>query len=111
MSIHSDAVHWYANPRNWETGSSQQTPYSASIVSSVALDRGASARKQLNTKGTSGGLICLVLGLLGENTAGLARKSGIHPGRLEDLMQDAADPLSSERAQLARALGISENEF
>lgn len=105
------AIRWYANPRNWELAESKSPgPYSASVQSHTAIDRGAEARRQLNKRGTYGGLLQLVLELTGENTMKLARKTSIHPGRLEDLIQDAADPLPNERVSIATALGISPNE-
>lgn len=110
--VKESAIRWYANPRNWEpTISRAISPYSASSQSHTSVDRGAEARRQLNKKGTYGGLLQLVMELTNETIVNLASRAQIHPGRLEQIVLDEADPLPNERKSIASALGISANEF
>lgn len=105
-------IRWYANPKNWEPSVSKLVgPYSASNVAHVLIDRGAEARRQLNSRGTTGGLLSLVLELVGMSESELSRRSQVHPGRLADILNDAADALPSEKKALASVLGISASEL
>lgn len=103
-------VRWYADPRNWEVRP-KPGPYSNSASPVISNDKGASARRFLNAKGTVGGLIRLMLELTGLSTSELARKTQIHPGRIEDVLNDRADLLGSERSLVAKFFGIIPDEL
>lgn len=103
-------VRWYADPRNWEA-CSKPGPYSNSTSPAVSQDKGLAARRHLNTKGTVGGLIKLMLDLTGQTASDLSKKTQIHPGRFDDVLNDRADLLNSERVLIAKFFGVRTDEF
>lgn len=111
MSNSSESViRWYADPRNWEARP-KPGPYSNSANPAISMDRGTSARRHLNGKGTVGGLVQLLLDLTNQTAAELSHGTQIHPGRIDDVLHDRADLLGSERSLVAKFFGIQPDEL
>lgn len=104
-------LEWYANPLNWKPAEDKEPgPYSATGQIPAMSDKGKMARHILKFSDNPPSAIFHLQQLTGFSNVEIASRTGIHPGRIDDILTQRANILPDEAEKLSKLFGVERVE-